>query len=257
MSGPIPPFLSERFAGRAAAAHGTVWNELWVERLTPWDRGGPSLALLDLLVLLPGAEKEASGVPLFPVTPQTGSAPPSSGSSSRRRPRALVPGCGRGHDVLLLAQLGWDVVGLDYSPTAIEEAKSNAQTGGMDTAARVVFERRMEAGIIRSESDPVPRAGDVTWLAGDFFARGRSASALDKLVEDEMGGEGFDLIFDYTVRLGLFHCPYQGLASPSSDGDLVPLCPSPRPPAQLVEPCDISAGPPARPAHLPRVSLGS
>ncbi|MEB3234771.1 MAG: methyltransferase domain-containing protein [Cyanobacteriota bacterium] len=34
----------------------------------------------------------------------------------------LVPGCGRGHEAALLAELGFDVIGLDFSAEAIQRA---------------------------------------------------------------------------------------------------------------------------------------
>ncbi len=37
--------------------------------------------------------------------------------------RALVPGCGRGHEVALAFEHGLDAVGLDISPTAMDEAR--------------------------------------------------------------------------------------------------------------------------------------
>jgi len=37
--------------------------------------------------------------------------------------KVLVPGCGRGHEAALLADLGFDVVGLDFSAEAIQEAR--------------------------------------------------------------------------------------------------------------------------------------
>jgi SAM-dependent methyltransferase len=43
-----------------------------------------------------------------------------------RRPvsgRALVPGCGRGHEVALAVECGLDAAGLDIAPTAVEEAR--------------------------------------------------------------------------------------------------------------------------------------
>jgi methyl halide transferase len=39
------------------------------------------------------------------------------------RGRALVPGCGRGHEVALAAEFGFDATGLDIAPTAIAEAR--------------------------------------------------------------------------------------------------------------------------------------
>jgi thiopurine S-methyltransferase len=35
----------------------------------------------------------------------------------------LVPGCGRGHEAALLASLGFEVVGLDFSAEAVREAR--------------------------------------------------------------------------------------------------------------------------------------
>jgi len=37
--------------------------------------------------------------------------------------RALVPGCGSGHDVRFLAESGWDVLGIDFSAAALEAAR--------------------------------------------------------------------------------------------------------------------------------------
>jgi len=37
--------------------------------------------------------------------------------------RALVPGCGRGHDVRLLAERGFDAVGVDFAPKAVAEGR--------------------------------------------------------------------------------------------------------------------------------------
>jgi thiopurine S-methyltransferase len=36
----------------------------------------------------------------------------------------LVPGCGRGHEAALLADLGYEVIGLDFSGEAIERAQA-------------------------------------------------------------------------------------------------------------------------------------
>jgi methyl halide transferase len=37
--------------------------------------------------------------------------------------RALVPGCGRGHEVALAVEHGLDAIGLDIAPTAVAEAR--------------------------------------------------------------------------------------------------------------------------------------
>ncbi|MDA0886227.1 MAG: methyltransferase domain-containing protein, partial [Cyanobacteria bacterium] len=38
--------------------------------------------------------------------------------------RVLVPGCGRGHEAALLADLGYEVIGLDFSGEAIQRAQA-------------------------------------------------------------------------------------------------------------------------------------
>lgn len=40
------------------------------------------------------------------------------------RGRALVPGCGRGHEVALAVEHGLDAMGLDIAPTAVTEARA-------------------------------------------------------------------------------------------------------------------------------------
>lgn len=37
--------------------------------------------------------------------------------------RALVPGCGRGYDAIAFGKSGYDSLGLDLSPTGVEQAK--------------------------------------------------------------------------------------------------------------------------------------
>jgi SAM-dependent methyltransferase len=40
------------------------------------------------------------------------------------RGRALIPGCGRGHEVALAVERGMDAIGLDIAPTAMAEARA-------------------------------------------------------------------------------------------------------------------------------------
>jgi SAM-dependent methyltransferase len=42
------------------------------------------------------------------------------------RGRALVPGCGRGHDVIELARRGFEALGVDFARTAIRDARALA-----------------------------------------------------------------------------------------------------------------------------------
>ncbi|TVY37559.1 Thiocyanate methyltransferase [Lachnellula subtilissima] len=101
---------------------------------------------------------------------------PQPGIYRRRKRKALVPGCGRGYDVLLLAAHGYDAYGLEISVKALEIAKRvEGEKGGED-----IYETK--EGVER---------GRVTWLAGDFFK-----GDFQKDVE----GGTFILIYDYTVR---------------------------------------------------------
>jgi SAM-dependent methyltransferase len=87
------------------------WEQLYLQGDTHWDRGAPAPALVQYLSRHPLAG------------------------------RALVPGCGTGHDVALLAQHGLSVTGLDIAPTGL--AKARAQ---------------------------YPALPPETWVLGDLFA---------------------------------------------------------------------------------------
>jgi len=50
--------------------------------------------------------------------------------------RALVPGCGRGYDVLELARRGWDALGIDFAPSAIHDGRAAAAKAGLSEKAR-------------------------------------------------------------------------------------------------------------------------
>ncbi|PCH41416.1 S-adenosyl-L-methionine-dependent methyltransferase [Wolfiporia cocos MD-104 SS10] len=74
------------------------WDKAWQDGVTPWDSGCPQPALQDLIT---------SGKLDLP-----------------RSGRALVPGCGRGYDTLVIATaLGLDTLGIDISSTALEAAE--------------------------------------------------------------------------------------------------------------------------------------
>ena len=66
------------------------WQGRFLASNMPWDRGAPSPQLVRWL--------------------ESGSLVPC---------RILVPGCGSGHEVALLAQKGFDVTALDYAPAAL------------------------------------------------------------------------------------------------------------------------------------------
>ncbi|WDK20603.1 thiopurine S-methyltransferase [Colletotrichum graminicola] len=174
--------LSTAFSGAPLSDHGQKWSALWEEKYTPWDRRGPSLALLDLLTTRPDL-----------VPPPPPPHPPTERErSAGNKPTALVPGCGKGHDALLLANLGYDVLALDFSPTAIAEAKENqtavAAVLGSGTAGELDDVYR-----VRHPNGAEP--GTVTWLSGDFFS--------DSWLEAWGREKAFDLIFDYTFLCAL------------------------------------------------------
>ena len=46
--------------------------------------------------------------------------------------RVLDAGCGAGEHTILLTRLGYNVLGIDFSPKAVEQARENAATKGVD-----------------------------------------------------------------------------------------------------------------------------
>ncbi|RFU72896.1 thiol methyltransferase 2 [Trichoderma arundinaceum] len=166
-----PAKLRDAFASRPVAAHNDTWDSLYAESFHPWDRAGPSLALADLIaqrtdLIPPSLERDPRGNPLRD----------SAGAVIRRS--ALIPGCGLGHDVLLLSSLGYNVVGLDYSQRALGLARENQ-------------DKALHEGRYKSVEEGVD-GGRVTWVSGDFFGNKWEGGA---------GGEAtakFDLIYDYT-----------------------------------------------------------
>ncbi|KAF9269350.1 thiol methyltransferase 1 [Marasmius fiardii PR-910] len=120
------------------------WDELWKQNITPWDGGQMQPPLRSLI-----ESKELD----FPATG-----------------RALVPGCGSGYDAVFLgASLGYDVLGLDISPVALEKAQRTLQ----------------ETGIEGLDSK-------VKFQAANFFD-------LDPAKENEK----FDLVYDYTFFVAI------------------------------------------------------
>lgn len=174
--------LSKHFDG-PESSYKDRWADLWdAGDFLPWDRGGPNPALIDLL----DQRKDLLGDCFIQEV-----------AAVKRRKRALVPGCGRGYDVLLLASHGYDAYGLEVSAKAtqrcLEEKAANAHT--------------------YSPKNESAGAGESTFLNGDFFQ--------SNWASDLGGMESFDLIYDYTVinffqpiiiECIVLHCPGFGLA---------------------------------------------
>ncbi|MBI3416614.1 MAG: methyltransferase domain-containing protein [Verrucomicrobia bacterium] len=70
------------------------WDEMYQKGEVFWDKGAPSPAMKQYL------ERHVV------------------------RGRALVPGCGRGHEVALAVEHGLDATGLDIAPTGVAEARA-------------------------------------------------------------------------------------------------------------------------------------
>ncbi len=83
------------------------WEGRYRDNQTNWDLGEPAPPLVDFL-----------------ASPQA----PSSGS-------VVVPGCGRGHEALLLAEHGFEVTGLDFAPSAVEYCRQQARARSLDNRA--------------------------------------------------------------------------------------------------------------------------
>ncbi|MFI6868321.1 class I SAM-dependent methyltransferase [Nocardia sp. NPDC050406] len=80
------------------------WDAVYDSDTAPWVIGQPQPAIVEL---------EKSG---------------------RIRGRVLDPGCGAGEHTILLTRLGYDVVGVDLSPSAVAYARRNAQAQGVSGA---------------------------------------------------------------------------------------------------------------------------
>lgn len=77
------------------ASRPEFWETRYRDHVMPWDAGGAPPRFADWVrTLAPGR-------------------------------RVLVPGCGSGYEVYLLAEAGLDVLAIDFSPAAVERAKRN------------------------------------------------------------------------------------------------------------------------------------
>ena len=83
------------------------WENLYQEQDTGWDRGETSPALLTFIEK--GALDDAKAV--------------------------LIPGCGRGYEVVELAKRGFEVTALDLAPSAISHLKQTLEKEGLKANA--------------------------------------------------------------------------------------------------------------------------
>ena len=147
---------------RPISNHPEGWSELWdAGEFLPWDRNEPSPAFVDTL----GDRHDLLGTCFIEDS-----------DGAKRRKRALVPGCGRGYDVLLLASFGYDAWGLDVSETAVKRCLEEQKTNAHKYPAK----------------DESTGSGTSTFLTGNFFS--------DEWSKSIPGRGKFELIFDYTVK---------------------------------------------------------
>jgi len=142
------------------------WSKLWDDAFLPWDRMRPSPALGETL-------SEHAAVIGNALTEVDG---------KQQRKKALVPGCGRGVDVCLLESFGYDAVGLEYSSAAVAACEKYAE----EHAAEYPID------------DAKVGKGSKVFVQGDFYKD-------DWLEKTGLGVKQFDLIYDYTVGIRLFH----------------------------------------------------
>ena len=91
------------------------WDLRYGHGVTPWDRGGCNPALVRWL-----------------------------DRGELDRCRVLVPGCGRGHEVIELARRGLDVTAVDLAPTAL------------DTLAGALAAEGLSADLVHADFEPAP-----------------------------------------------------------------------------------------------------
>ncbi|KAK9483539.1 S-adenosyl-L-methionine-dependent methyltransferase [Lipomyces starkeyi] len=160
--------LMAHFEERSPGDQGSGWCELWDQgESNLWDRGKPSPPLIDLL------ERRHDF-----VQPITGGS----------RKMALVPGCGRGYDVVMLALHGFDAYGLEISSSAVAAAKLYANSELNNPSAYnfsdITSSTRYTAGCVR-------------FVLGDFFHN-------DWETNLPFGNDTkFDIIYDYTFLCAL------------------------------------------------------
>ncbi|KAL4975894.1 S-adenosyl-L-methionine-dependent methyltransferase [Aspergillus desertorum] len=185
--------LIAHFENCPTPSHPKAWSDLWdAGESSLWDRGMPSPALIDLL-------ESYQNTLLYPLEPETekdcGEA--DTGETRKRRKRALVPGCGRGYDVLTLALHGFDAYGLEVSATAVSEARGFAERELSSPQAshcgeKFDRERARHVGV-----------GKVRFVQGDFF---EDSWAEEEDLGLDVGKDGkgkFDLVYDYTFLCAL------------------------------------------------------
>ncbi|MDP1946820.1 MAG: methyltransferase domain-containing protein [Nitrospirota bacterium] len=169
------------------------WDEKYQKGEAVWDKGAPAPAMKQYL------------------------------SRHTTRGRALVPGCGRGHEVALAVEQGLDATGLDIAPTGVAEARAKYPhlaerfvTGdffdppeAMRDAYDVVLEHTCMSGLPPSLRADYRRGIDLTlrrgglligiWFINPALEPGNEGPPFPFSVADltALFAEGYDIVEDY------------------------------------------------------------
>ncbi|MGE9294235.1 MAG: methyltransferase domain-containing protein [Puniceicoccales bacterium] len=149
--------------GRTTLYEMRNWEQCYAEQNTPWDHGEPAPPLREYLR----------------HTSITGN--------------VLVPGCGKGHDVRLLAAQGATVLGLDIAPSAIHEADSIPKAAN----------ERYEVGDLLALSDSLQ--GTFDWAVEHTCL-----CALDPEQREAYAEAVFKALKADGYLLGIFYCIIEG-----------------------------------------------
>lgn len=169
------------FAACPTEKHGRLWEAIWVAQNIHWDRGEASSALEPILdssqSLFTGATPRLSQLKSWVghgfgyEATLMNSYVKANRTTETQRKTALVPGCGRGYDAVVLAKVyGYNVVGLDIAEMAIIQATDYESTvnGVLQGSLKPtnddlrVWSRYLNEGRLVNP-------GTVTWIHGDFF----------------------------------------------------------------------------------------
>lgn len=154
------------------------WEQAYRDEKTPWDKGEAAPPLREYL-----REHEVTG-------------------------KVLVPGCGTGHDVRLLATQGAEVTGLDIAPGAIRKAEAHP---------RANHETYRLANLLRLPEDLVG--------AFDFVFEHTCLCALEPAQREDYACAVHRALKPTGQLLGIFYCEVEdydgsGPPHPISPGDI-------------------------------------
>lgn len=169
--------------------HPDFWCKRFGEGVTPWDAGKVPAAFADFIARQPAPEN------------------------------TLIPGCGSAWEAAYLAEKGWPVTALDFSPTAIAAARQVLDGAAVDLMCadffnfpvaapyRLIYERaflcalprKLWADWGRRVAELLPPGGR---LAGYFFLCDQPKGPPFGILPDELSGllaDHFDLVEDSPV----------------------------------------------------------